>query len=359
MALSRIPVYEVTSYARLEVSDRPHPVVSQISGRVVHNHMAIGLDVVAGQLLLELDDEAERIALDQSNVLLADLEARKRAIEEQIRSIEQALLSHRDADQAAVAEARAWIREARARLEHAEQREEERQRLHERSLATAQELRDAQAEVAVRSAEVQARQRQAEWTDLERAAAQVDRQTEMAELQRDLAAINGEIETQRVAVRRIEHEIELRRVRAPISGVLAESQESPPGSFVEEGVALATVIPPGELGVVAYYSPASAGRIHPGDPARIRFPGFPWMQYGTIGANVANVASETRSGSIRVDLSIAPQPDTQIPLQHSLPAVVEIEVERVSPFTLILRAVGGWIRGDEENEPVQTTPAAG
>jgi membrane fusion protein (multidrug efflux system) len=46
------------------------------------------------------------------------------------------------------------------------------------------------------------------------------------------------------------------------------------------------------------------------------------------------VATEARDGVIRVELRLGQEMQTAIPLQHGLPGMVEIEVERVSPATL-------------------------
>ena len=111
--------------------------------------------------------------------------------------------------------------------------------------------------------------------------------------------------------------------------------------MVREGDRLAAVVPRGELQVVADFLPPSAlGRIRPGQPARLRLEGFPWTQYGSLAATVSRVASEVRNGRIRVELSVDSNGASPIPLQHGLPGTVEVEVERVSPATLVLRAAG-------------------
>ena len=76
------------------------------------------------------------------------------------------------------------------------------------------------------------------------------------------------------------------------------------------------------------FPPAVLGRIQPGQPARLRLDGFPWMQYGAVSATVASVASEVRDGWVRVELAVRPDAAPPIPLQH------------VSPATLLLRTAG-------------------
>ena len=55
---------------------------------------------------------------------------------------------------------------------------------------------------------------------------------------------------------------------------------------------------------------------------------------------MTSVASEIRDGRVRVELAAHPDPGSQIPLQHGLPGTVEVQVERISPVMLVLRAAG-------------------
>ena len=66
----------------------------------------------------------------------------------------------------------------------------------------------------------------------------------------------------------------------------------------------------------------------------------PWTEFGKVPATVASVGSEPRSGHVRVELTIDPNPPSGIPLQHGLPATAEVEVDSISPAALALRAVG-------------------
>jgi multidrug resistance efflux pump len=151
----------------------------------------------------------------------------------------------------------------------------------------------------------------------------------------------GEMVTTAATVERLAHEIERRRIRAPMAGRLGEVAGLHIGTVVGEGDRLAAVVPHGDLQVVADFQPPSAlGRIRPGQPARLRLEGFPWMQYGSLAATVKRVASEMRNGHIRVELSLDPDRASPIPLQHGLPGTVEVQVERLAPATLVLRAAG-------------------
>ena len=95
-----------------------------------------------------------------------------------------------------------------------------------------------------------------------------------------------------------------------------------------------------KLKIVAYFPLTAWGRIQPGQPARLRVNGYPWTQAGSIAAVVSNIAQETKSEQLRVELAILPDLESPMPLRPGLAGTAEVEVERVSPATLVLRAIG-------------------
>jgi len=100
---------------------------------------------------------------------------------------------------------------------------------------------------------------------------------------------------------------------------------------------------------VAAFEPAEVlGRIRPGQPARVRFAGFPWLEYGTLPARVQSVSGEVRDGLAWVHLAADLDGPARIPVQHGLPGEVTVELERVAPATLVLRAVGRLLAGAGE-----------
>lgn len=100
------------------------------------------------------------------------------------------------------------------------------------------------------------------------------------------------------------------------------------------------IIPPGKLRVIAEFPPPAAfGRIHAGQRALVRIQGFPPAQFGALRAHVTGIGGEVRNGSVPVELAIDTSA-TSIPLQRGLPGAVEVQVDSVSPATLLLRAAG-------------------
>jgi membrane fusion protein (multidrug efflux system) len=122
---------------------------------------------------------------------------------------------------------------------------------------------------------------------------------------------------------------------------------------VATGTRIATIVPTGVLHAVAEFIPAKAiGLVAPGQSARIRLDGFPAAQYGTLQARVVDVAGEIRNGTIRVDLALASDRISSIPLQHGQPGIVQIEVGRVSPVELIVRTGVRMFQADASAQPL-------
>jgi multidrug resistance efflux pump len=96
----------------------------------------------------------------------------------------------------------------------------------------------------------------------------------------------------------------------------------------------------GNSKLTADFPLTALAHVRPGQPARLYLNGFPWTRYGTIPTTVTSVSSRIHDGQAQVELAISPDSVPPIPLQHGLTGTVEIEIERVSPATLVLRAAG-------------------
>jgi multidrug resistance efflux pump len=90
--------------------------------------------------------------------------------------------------------------------------------------------------------------------------------------------------------------------------------------------------------VEAKFAPEVSGHIQPGQSAQIQLDGFPSIPYGTIPATVLNVNRESDDGQVRVEFTL--QSESVSLLQSGLPGTVRVEVARVTPAVLVLRAVG-------------------
>jgi hypothetical protein len=95
-----------------------------------------------------------------------------------------------------------------------------------------------------------------------------------------------------------------------------------------------------DAGAVAQFPPAALVRVRPGQRARLHLDGFPSTQYRTVPATVVDVTSEIRDGQVEIELVLHSDPASVIPLQQGLTGMVEIEIGRVSPATLVLHSAG-------------------
>jgi len=300
------------------------------------------------------EEEVKRLArlheggvIAEVDLLRARAEAQKqRASADAIRLAATKLEKEQQTAQPALEEARARYREAEAVEQFAEEEVERLTRLYAEGHPDEVILRRARVNVQQRQAAVDALRLAVSRLEQEQRAQESNRQTRLAHLEREVVQFEGEIATTAAAIERLEYEVENRRIRAPVAGQIGEFANPHTGSIVTVGDRLGAIVPPGELKAIAYFlPPAALGRIQVGQSARLRFDGFPWTQYGSVSATVASIAREPRHGRVRVELTVHPHPASPIPLQHGLPGMVEVQVARVSPATLVLRAAGRLLSG--------------
>jgi len=308
---------------------------------VVSTALILGKVVSAGDVLVELDVRAQSLSVSEE-------QARIGGIGPQVARLKTELAEQwnsRRAEQAAAVvarkEAQAHYEEALAIAEFAENTEQRTRTLAEKGLIGQVELTRAQSEARQKRAAAEALRLTTERIAAVQQHTDTEHRIKIERLEREIAALRALVQTGTATLKRLRHEGELRQIVAPISGTLAEVATLPVGRVLQPGHSVATIVPAGGLRIVAGFAPAEAfGRVQTGQPARLRLEGFPPTQYGRIRAVVSNVASELRENRVRVELALAPDGKTAVPMQHGLPGTVEVEVERISPASLVLRAVG-------------------
>jgi multidrug resistance efflux pump len=335
-----VPVYEVTESARLEVIDAAHPVSVLVGGRVVETRLAIGREVEQGEVLVALDAGADRLAVAEARARMADLEARRAGLQAELRAHEQALRSHETTRDVAGQEARAQAQEAEARARLAESEAERSHRLLAGGVITRAEWERARADADARRAHADALALSVGRLAGDRGVEAGDRHARITELQRRVAELQGESTVEAARIERLEYLIDQHRIRAPVAGRVGEVAALEVGHVTQPGDVLGSIVPASGLRVVAHFPATALGRIRPGQDAHLRLSGFAWTEYGRLRAVVAEVASEVRGGRFRAELRLATPDSPLIPLEHGLPGTAEVEIERVSPFTLVLRAAG-------------------
>jgi multidrug resistance efflux pump len=338
---ARVALYEVTRTARLEVDQAVHPIATPMAGRVVATYLVMGRDVQAGEVFVELDAAAFRLQHEEARQWSTALTTQRQARRQEIVAEQAAQQDERQAAGTALAEARARQREAEVALQAAAAQADVFVRLQARGLAPQLDLLRTRAEVDHKRAAADTLRLAVSRLEREQRTKDSDRTARLTQFHRELTRLDGDIRTAEATLARLDYGIEQTRIRAPIAGRLGEVANVQQGAVVRQGDTLGVVLPVGALRVVAHFLPAVAlGRVQPGQSARLRLEGFPWAQYGSLAATVSSVANEARDGVIRVELRLVPEALTAIPLQHGLPGTVEVEVERVSSATLVLRGVG-------------------
>jgi membrane fusion protein (multidrug efflux system) len=340
-----VTVYAVSQRARFEVGEAAHPVEPPVAGVVARSALSLGRQVRAGDELLVLETGLEQARLGREEARLASAEGSLAALEQEIKAETDAMALERRAARAAVGAAKARAAAAKIAAKSASQQDASIRALRENQLASGLEALASANAVERQQAEATVERLTADEVGALRSTSLGDRLVRIARLVRSRTETQGQVDAARAAVEELRREIALRTVRSPVDGVIADVAPLTPGAFLAAGRRLATVVPPGALRLVAHFAPADAvGRMRPGQPATVRLDGFPWGQYGTVGAAVEYVATEPRDDAIRVELRVS-RPNPHVPMGHGLTASVEAEVERVTPLALLLRSIGQLAAG--------------
>lgn len=339
---SRIAVYAATDDARVETGQAVHAIQAAVGGIVIGCQVALGARVRAGDVLCELESVAEQSRLREEKARRAALERQVDAGRAELQTQQLAIEQDRNARAAAIAEANADMREAAATSRRATDAASRLGSLRDSGRISALEGVHLQTQAEAMRAAAESRELHAQRLELEARVARSERLIRLQQLQRDLEQLGAQIASSSAAIQVLEQEIAKRQVRAPVDGRVGEVATIRRGAVIAAGERLATVVPDGELRIVADYAPAAAlGRVRAGQQARFRLTGFPSAQYGAYPARVLVAGLEPRAGQVRVELQPtlggAPLP---VALRHGLPGRVEIEIERVAPVTLALRAAG-------------------
>jgi len=343
---ARLPVYVVSDSARLEVNQAVHPIQSPVAGQIRTIHLTLGADVAQGDVLIDLDAEAQRLQLQEEQTRLDTLAPQLARISGELIAQKQGRREAVEGAGSAGEEARARLREAEAAASQAREELTRAEKLHESGLVPEIEFLRTRSDFERRQALAATLRLDIDRQRSEQRASDSEQAVRAERLEREQAVLRGQLATEKAIVERLTHERDQRRVRAPIDGRVGEIAEVHAGEFVRAGDRLAAIVPSGQLKAIAYFPPSTAlGRIRQGQAAHLRLDGFPWIQYGSIAALVSNVASEMRDGRIRVELRLTPDPASRIPFQHGMPGSVEIEVASASPAVLVMRTTGQWLAG--------------
>lgn len=336
-----VTVYEVSRQARLEVGSAPREISSLLAGRLTRSQIVIGQRVQAGEVLIELDSTRQQLRLAEAQARLPLYPAKLASLRKEIAYLGRVLENERRSTQAAVRAAQARLQGANAASRFAA---DSAARIKSDAATGGSATVDAvRAAADARKAESE---RDISAAELARlgvdASVNADQiRVQMEKLTRDLLATQAEAASTRELIEQLRLEVANHQIRAPVSGIVGEMRALGAGAYVAPGQKLATIIPQGDLLIIADFDPTTAlGRIRPGQTARFRLEGFPWVQFGTIEATAVRVAGEIRDQSLRAEFRIRRDATRGLVLRHGLPGRIEVRVETVSPAKLLLRSAG-------------------
>jgi len=338
MALGDVALYESSELARLQATGTATlraPVAATVTGVDV----ALGDRVEEGTRLVALDSEEVALQLAAARARLAQVRGQRTDHARAGEADAQGRRADASAQAAALAQARAELAEVTVRLEEAEGTLRRLEGLEAAGAVSHGEVARAEAEAGALRARRRAALGEVQRRASERARAEATGEATGQRGEATLRGLQAEIAAAEAEVARLEEALARRSVRAPTAGRVGELAPLVAGQRVDAGGLLAVVVPDAPLQVWARFAPERAvGRVRPGQDARVRIVGANGGLLGARKATVARVGSEPgRDGLVPVVLTLDhPSPD----LRHGLVAEVEVQVERLAPWALALRAAG-------------------
>ncbi len=340
---TEVPLYEVTAAARLETNRAAYVIQSPIDGKLVFSDLTVGRRVKVGDELARVESDLQKLQRAESRSRIGSIDAQIRALENELLLSESAAGDEGRTTLSNIEVAKQQLKSAEAPARYLEGEIDRVKRLQAQGLIAERDYQRAISDAAEKRGTSDSLRATIDRMEREQRQRDSQRLVCHQQIRSEITKLMGEIQATRSSLDRLDFEIDRRIIRAPVAGLVGEAAVLRPGAFLTEGQKLAAVVPEGGTIMVAQYPPASAlGRIQPGQTARIRLQGFPWMQYGSLQGTVARVASEVRDGTVLVELELGPVGQSSIPIQHGLPGSVEVEVERISPVKLALRLAGNW-----------------
>jgi len=341
---AQVSLYEVSTDARVELDGATYPIDSPFAGRIVATSLHTGRPVRRGDLLIEIDAEAEELQLHEVQVQAQGLAPQIAQLNAQI-DAERSMRSEEDrAARLRAQEAESRIHEAQVPADYAEKNLARIRALRAENYVSAHDLEKAESDASQLRAAASALEMAANRIPQDQAARNREREVRIGRLQGEIATLEAQRDTLQAETARLNYEIERRRIRAPVDGLIGEAVNLRVGAVVAATDRLGSIVPAGRLLVVAHYpAQAAFGRIRTGQRATLRLDGFPWAEFGTVSATVAEVGREVRDGKVRVELALLSRSSFRGSLEHGMPGTLEVAVERLSPLNLILRTAGQWL----------------
>jgi membrane fusion protein (multidrug efflux system) len=359
---ARVPVTKTSAQGRIEPHNAVYRLEPQGAGKVVRSLLNLDEYVKQGDLLIEFDTRAERLELEQSKTTLAGLEQERAVLRDQIENKKAELAASGLVDEVAIKEAMERETEIAPRAKLAEQRAQLAQNSPTGSVSELEKL-ERRTDVDALSSAGRAQSLAIQRLKREQSVKRETNTAALLALKREDLRLEAQIQQLNVAMDRLQYQIERKHYKAPATGRLVDVVELGAGAFIAEGQRLGSILATdAEVRVRARFPKEMVGVLQPGQPAQLKLDGYPWTIYGTVPAVVTRVGTEPGitatpeaiPGTVRVELDLGKPADPRIKIEHGMTATIEVEVARVSPLALLMRALGEWeLSPDPDKPPVR------
>lgn len=336
----------VTSRAQVQWEKSTHVLASPVTGRVKHSFLVLGKAVKVGDVLLELESEAQRLRLEEEQAKILADSARVKALKVQIDAERKALRQVRRSTQLVIQQTQLRRKMARKESQFFASNLRRTRALYRKGVLSEDaylKARTAAQKVQFQEKRLRLTTLQARWTGRAKASEHLVR---LARLQQEVTSLHGALKVRKAAAQRLRFELERRSIRAPVAGRLGAVAALERGAEVRQGARLGVLFSQGQPRIVANFLASQAlGRIRRGQRARLRLDAFPWTQYGSVQAVVDRVARVPQGRHFRVELRLGATKPTRVVLKHGMSGLVEVRVEKILPASLVLRSLGRALTG--------------
>jgi multidrug resistance efflux pump len=341
LVIGKVSVYVSSEQASFVAERYPEGIQAAVSGVIVFCNLHLGQRVHDGEILAKLDARQYELQLMQATASLKANEDAIDAIKEEIAAQERAREGIAKLVYASARAGNAKVAVSRASQQFQEKESEVLRKLNEKDLASTLDALRAERENATTRAQTTATSAEAAQATSSERATLLDRDAQIAALTKLLTDAQSQVDVLKANIETINYQIELRNIRARANGVLADVTQCALGASITPDQEGGILVPDSDVLIAAYFKPQQVvGRVRPGQLATVRVNNFPWTQYGTVGGTVERVGSEAgKNGLVRIELRVSRE-NRSIPIMDGLTAVVEVEVEKISPFQLLLRTMG-------------------
>jgi HlyD family secretion protein len=262
-----------------------------ITGRVTRIPVREGQSVRRDDVLIELDSDDERAAVDQARGAVAQAEAKLRQLRELgLPAAEQALV------------------QAQANYTQARQQYERAMELKTKGFVSQAALDDAQRNLNVAESQLRAAQLQVESNQPAGS---------------DFALARTALAQARAALGLAQARLDQTVIRAPVDGTLI-GRGVEPGNVVQAGKELMVLAPAGETQIVVQIDEKNLAQLKPGQRALASADAFPKERFAAELFYI-NPGIDALRGSVEVKLRVASPPDY---LRQDMTVSVDIEIAR-------------------------------